>query len=137
LGPRYAYGGGIALPADLRAFLYSCIHTVDEIEVLLRLRATVQPTTVRELAADIRLAPFALRQVLETLTARGLLRADAGAEVRYRYSPDSPEFRRYADLLAEYYGSQRDLVVRALSARAARTFADAFKLRDEERGGES
>lgn len=105
--------------------------------MLLRLRATVQPTSVRELAIETRLSPLVLRRVAETLTARGLVRADVGDEVRYRYSPDSADLRRYADLLAEYYGSQRDLVVRAVTVRAARTFADAFKIREDKPRGDS
>ncbi len=97
----------------------------------------MQPTSVRELAIETRLSPVALRHVVETLTARGLLRADVGEEVRYRYSPTSLDLRRYADLLAEYYGGHRDLVVRMVMARAARTFADAFKLRDDNPRGDS
>jgi len=54
-----------------------------------------------------------VRYDLETLTARGLRRADVGDEVRCRYSPTSADPRRYADLLAgHYYGGRCDLVVR-------------------------
>ena len=122
-----------SLPNELRAFLYSCIDSAEQVEILLRLRATVQPTTVRELAMTAQWPSAWLRHHLETLTARGLLRADVGAaeEVRYRYAPKSDDLRRYADLLAEYYGGHRDLVLRSLAARGARAFADAFKLRKD------
>ncbi len=102
--------------------------------MLLRVRAMDEPITVRELTGETGLGAGALRRHLETLTARGLLRADVGAELRYRYAPTSPELRRYADALADQYAANRDVVVRTVLSRGARAFADAFKLRDDEKG---
>jgi len=119
------------LPADLRAFLYACIDSIPQIELLMRLRRLGRSMTVRALSAETGLAPAATRHHLETLAARGLLRAEAGAEVQYAYDPKSPELRRFGELAAEYYGSNRDIVIRFIAARAARTFAGAFKLRKE------
>jgi DNA-binding transcriptional ArsR family regulator len=119
------------LPADLRAFLYSCIDSVDQADLLVRLRASGTSQSVRQLAAITGLRPQALRHHLEILVVRGLLRADVSGEVEYRYAPETPELRRYSDLLQECYASRRDQVIRAISARAARTFADAFKFKKE------
>jgi len=119
------------LPADLRAFLYSCIDSVDQVDLLIRLRQSLSAQTVRQLSAASGLAPASVRRHLETLVVRGLLRAEVAGEVGYRYAPESAELRRYADLLEGCYARQRDQVVRAISARAARTFADAFKLKKD------
>lgn len=119
------------LPAELRAFLYSCIDSVDQVDLLIRLRESQSAQTVRQLSAATGLAPASVRRHLETLVVRGLLRADVASEVGYRYAPESSELRRYADMLEECYSTRRDQVVRAISARAARTFADAFKFKKE------
>ena len=117
------------LPAELRTFLYVCISSVEQVDLLVQLRRLGTSVTVRQLSTETGIASPAIRQHLDTLTARGLLEACAGAEVTYRYAPSTVELRRYADLLAESYGTQRDAVIRFISSRAARTFADAFTLR--------
>ena len=119
------------LPADLRAFLYACIESVAQVEALVRLRASASGATVRDLAGVVGVSTAALRRDLEALTARGLLRAQVAEEVTYWYAPASPELARYGELLAVHYGATREAVVRYISARAARTFADAFKIRKE------
>lgn len=120
------------LPNELRAFIYSCIDSVEQVDLLIRLRMARTSATVRHLSADTGLAPVTVRLHLETLVARGLLRADVGHEVGYRYAPETPDLRRYAELLDEYYSAHRDLVIRAIASRAPRTFADAFKFRKKE-----
>src|SRR5690349_8274958 len=118
------------LPADLRAFLYSCIDSVDQVDLLIRLRHSQAARTVRQLSAVSGLATAAVRTHLETLVVRGLLRADVAEEVGYRYAPESPELRRFADLLETCYSKQRDQAVRAISARSVCTFGVAFKFKD-------
>jgi len=120
------------LPAELRAFIYSCIDSVEQTDLLVRLRRTGAPATVRQLASQTGTPPASVRRHVETLVVRGLLHADVSEEVQYRYAPETPQLRHYADLLDQYYSAQRDLVIRAISARAARAFADAFKLRKDD-----
>ena len=121
----------IDLPADLRAFLYSCIESVGQIELLVHLRASGQHASVRELASHLGLPPVTVRRDVEVLTARGLLRADVGDEVSYGYAPASTDLARFGDLVAAHYAANREAMVRFIAARAARTFADAFKIRKE------
>src|SRR6185312_5170991 len=123
---------GPELPAELRAFLYSCIDSVEQVELLLQLRMARTALSAPQLAAHTGIAHAAARRHLETLLVRGLLRADVGDQVLYRYAPETPELRKYAELLDEYYSSHRDAVLRAISSRAARTFADAFKFRKDQ-----
>jgi DNA-binding IclR family transcriptional regulator len=119
------------LPADLRAFLYSCIGSVAQLDLLARLRASGQAATVRELSALVGLPGTTVRHDLEALTARGLLRAQVGQEVAYRYAPTTPELARFGELAAGHYTENREAVIRFITARAARTFADAFKIRKD------
>ena len=121
-----------SLPNELRAFLYSCIDSMEQADLLVRMRRAPHRRTVRELAEETGLASGMVRHHLETMAARGLLHVDVGEPTTYQYAPDSADMRRYSDLLAEYYATDRDGVARYLLSRAARTFADAFKLRKDE-----
>jgi hypothetical protein len=124
-----------SLPNDLRAFLFSCIDSVEQVEIVsLLCRSAPEVWTARAVARELRLSDAGARHHLETLVARGLLQTAVGAEVTYSYAPKSAELRRYADQLVDYYGSARTTVLRfiAASPRRAKRFADAFKLRDSE-----
>jgi DNA-binding IclR family transcriptional regulator len=120
------------LPPELRAFIYSCIDSVDQLEVLMYVRTVLKAVTARELASACALTPAAARHHAETLTARGLLRAEVHDEVRYQFAPTTPDLRRYADLLAQACRDRRQAVLRSVSVRSARTFADAFRFRRDE-----
>ena len=124
-----------ALPAELRAFLYSCIDSVEQVEILLLLRRDVRARTAREVSGETGLGETAARRDLETLVARGLLAAEKPGAVLYRYQPKSPDLRRYADQLAQFYAENRTAVagfIATQSRRSIKTFSDAFKLRDQE-----
>lgn len=116
------------LPGALRAFLYSCIDSVDQVELLVWLRRR-DAATVREASDALRIPAAVARRHLDVLTARGLLQAQVQEQTAYRYEPVSADLRGYAELLAEHYECGREPVLRFLSSRAARSFADAFKLR--------
>lgn len=126
------FGGRDELSPELRAFLYSCIDAIEQLEILVLLRKSGQPWTTRAVAAELGLKDVQTRAYLETLTARGLLAAKAGNEVTYRFEPRSPELTRYAALLAEAFTTSRSAVVRfiATTSRRTKSFSDAFKLRD-------
>jgi DNA-binding IclR family transcriptional regulator len=115
----------------LRAVLYSCIDSIEQIELLAWLKSAGRPAAVREVAEALRLPAPLTRRHAETLVARGLLQAQGGEQVTFRFAPVSADLHRLADLLTDRYGEAREPIVRAISSRAARTFADAFKLRKE------
>jgi DNA-binding IclR family transcriptional regulator len=123
------------LPAPLRAFLHSCIESIDQIEMLMILRGTEEGRPVRDIAVALRMEPSNARRDLDTLAARGLLKVIVAEETSYRYRPKSSELAQYCDLLAQYYVASRQTVfgyVAAESRRSIKRFADAFKLRDPE-----
>jgi predicted ArsR family transcriptional regulator len=123
------------LPAELRAFLHSCIDSTEQIELLMMLRGSDRFRTAREAASDLRVPPAIARRDLDILAARGLLEASVGEETSYRYRPKSAELARYADLLAQHYITSRHVIFKLVSTQsrlAARRFADAFRLRGTE-----
>jgi hypothetical protein len=122
------------LPTDLRAFLYSCIDSVEQVEILVLLCRSRRAWTAAGTAAHLSMTDAAARNHLETLSARGLLHIDVGAEISYAYAPRSAQLRVYAERLTESYTTSRTAIVRfiATNPRRLKQFSDAFKLRDPE-----
>ena len=124
-----------SLPPELRAFLFSCIDSLEQVELLVALARTEMPRTTREIGAELGLAEASARAHLETLKARGLLTVKVGDELAYRYQPKTIELARYTEQLLQHYDSSRLDVLTYVSTRsrtALKQFSDAFKLRDQE-----
>jgi hypothetical protein len=127
---------GNELPAGLRAFIHSCIESIEQIELLLLMRGSERFRSARDIASELRVAISVARRDVETLAARGLLEVHVGEEITYRYRPKSDDLARYCDLLAQYYITSRQAVlgfVAAESRLSIKRFSDAFKLRDPEK----
>jgi hypothetical protein len=126
--------GGDDLPNELRAFLFSCIDAVEQVEIVALLAAARRPWTAHAVAMRLGVSDAVARHHLETLAARGLLQTAIGNEVTYGYGPKTADLRRYADELVERYRTARTTILRyvAASPRRVKRFADAFKLRDTE-----
>jgi predicted ArsR family transcriptional regulator len=123
------------LPPELRAFLHSCIESIEQVELLMLLRGSDRLRTAREVAAELRVPAGVARRDLETLSARGLLEVSVGAETSYRYKPKSDDLARYGDLLAQHYVTSRHTIFKFVTTKsrlAIKRFAEAFKLRDTE-----
>ena len=132
-------GRGPELPSELRAFLFTCVDSVEQLEILLRMHASARAWTVKEMSAAAETAEPMTRAHLEALVARGLLRIQSGvtldAAFTYSYEPKSADLARYVDLLAHHYHTAKASVVSFVSLYAQgglRRFSDAFKLRDPE-----
>ena len=123
------------LPAHLRAFLYSCIDSIEQLDVLMLLRISGEPWVAREVAKEVGLSDARARAYLDALSARGLVHAVVRSEITYTFRPSSDALRKYTDELAEALDSSRAEVLRfvaALPPSSVRSFANAFKLRDSE-----
>ena len=121
------------LPPELRAFLNSCVESIDQAELLLILRGSDRRRSAREVSLEMNIPIARARQNLERLAARGLLDLDVGVETVYGYKPKSIELAGYCDLLAQYYVTSRQAVLGFIAAESrlsVKRFADAFKLRD-------
>jgi hypothetical protein len=122
------------LPADLRAFLYACIDSIEQAEIVVRLHAGDEACSARTLGLEMGVPAEFARKHLETLVARGLLQTEVGAEVWYRYRPRSPELQRFGDLLVEWWAEARTVIVEFIATQARspfRTFSSAFNMRKE------
>jgi hypothetical protein len=122
----------VELSADLKAFVFACVDSVEQMEILAVLHGSTVALTTHAVATRLGLSPAAARHHLEVLTARGLLRIDVGDEARFSYAPRSPTLRTFSDQLVAVYGSSRTAVLRVIAQNAKgslKSFADAFKLR--------
>lgn len=123
------------LPAHLRAFLYSCIDSLDQLEILLLLRSTGTAWTARAVAHELQVYDARARALLDALAARGLVRATVRGETEYVFQPSTDVLAGYCEELADHYLRSRLEVVRFVSALpppSIRSFAKAFRLRDTE-----
>lgn len=125
------------LPNDVAQFIVEYIDSVEQLEVLLLVRATAPEewdgtTVARELRIDARSAASRLAK----MAARGLLVTTDDDEVRYRFDPKSPELRRVVGLVAETYEERRVSVITLIFSKPSdtiRSFADAFRIRKDEK----
>jgi predicted transcriptional regulator len=115
-----------------RTFVNKNITSVEQIEVLLILLANPERSwNVNEISAILRSSPNSISSRLQVLEQRGLARSTAGAEYRYAASGRSHEM---VEMLQEEYGARRFSVIELVFSRpdAARSFADAFRFKDED-----
>lgn len=129
-GPR-----GRELTAHVRAFLYSCIDSIEQLDVLMLLRTSGEAWVAREVAEEVGLSHSRARAFLDALAARGLVHAAVRSEITYTFRPSSDALRKYTDeLAAELERSRVDVLrfVASLPPSSVRSFANAFKLRDSE-----
>lgn len=119
---------------EFRAFVNKFINSIEQIEVLLILRANPERVwTVDEISAIMRSTPNSIRSRLEALTAKKLSAAEPDRGFRYAASG---RLDAMVEVLAEEYGRRRFSVIELVFTRpdAARQFADAFRLKEDETG---
>lgn len=123
------------LPAHLRAFLYSCIDSLEQLEILMLLRGSGDGWRARDVAQELGIPDSRARAYLDALVARGLLRATIRGEISYEFKPSSESLSRYTNELSVVLAESRADVMRfvaSLPPSSVRSFASAFKLRDQE-----
>lgn len=120
---------------ELRAFVYSCIDSVEQVQILVLLSASDAAWTARRVAEHAALSDASARHHLESLAARGLLTITVAAELSYRYAPKSDSLRRYGDQLVAQYQRAPMPLLRLIASNvkpSVKRIADAFRLRDRE-----
>lgn len=118
--------------SEFRTFINKNINSVEQIEVLLILHANPDRVwTIDEISAIMRSSPNSIRSRLGLLTARKL--ADAVGEEGFRYSA-SGRTHALVETLQEEYGARRFSVIELVFSKPdpLRSFADAFRLKEEE-----
>lgn len=119
---------------EFRTFINKNINSVEQIEVLLILLANPERVwTVDEISAIMRSSANSIRARLESLAARRL--SALVPQQGYRYAA-SGRLHNMVEVLAEEYARRRFSVIELVFSRpdAARVFADAFRLREDDEG---
>jgi Mn-dependent DtxR family transcriptional regulator len=114
-----------------RTFVNNHISSVEQIEVLLLLLADPhQSLDIDGLSATLRSSPNSVGSRIRALEAAGLV-SENGRGYRYTASGATHEMVR---LLQKEYAERRFSVIELVYSRsdAARTFADAFRFKDED-----
>jgi hypothetical protein len=116
---------------QFRTFVNKYITSVEQIEVLLILVANPERTwPVHEISAILRSSPNSIAARLDALARSRLAQGDLENGYRYAASGRSHEM---VEQLQDEYAARRFSVIELVFSRpdAARSFADAFRLRDE------
>lgn len=118
--------------ATFRTFVRRYIDSVEQVEVLLILRANqARSWSVDEISAILRSSPHSIGARLSGLTALGL--AGGNPNEGYRYAATGANDAAIEELEREY-GERRFSVIEMIFTKPdpARSFADAFRIRAED-----
>lgn len=122
------------LSPEVRLFIREHIHSVEQLEVLLLLRATGREWTALAVSQEIRTERSSAEARLKDLESRGFLtRSGEG----YAYKPKTEELGQKVSALASAYAERRYTVINQIFSNPVdriRTFAEAFELRKKKDG---
>ena len=119
---------------QIKQFIYSCIDSVEMLEVLLLMHLDSKKSwSAESLSRELRSSINSATNRLESLHKFGLIKAGA-KEGDYAYDDSDPEKNRLLHELAESYKTQRHRILSLIFSpmKKARDFADAFKLNKDE-----
>jgi hypothetical protein len=121
------------ISGDVRQFLAKYIRSIEQLEILLLVRATPeQKWTVRELYQRVLTNETSILQSLEKLREHGLVQKSG--ESMYQFAP-SPDTRSVLEKLAGLYKEKPTRILQALygsTQSEIEAFAQAFKIRRPE-----
>lgn len=122
------------LPIEVRQFLAESIHSIEQLEVLLLLRASPDRVwTAREVYQRVLTNEGSVQQSLEKLCRRGLC-IQTGSPPAYQFAPKSEKMQSVLETLATLYKERPARIVNALYAASASeidAFARAFRIRKD------
>ena len=121
------------LSQGLHALLDGKLDTFEKLELVLAVRTAGQSVTVSDLAMELQVGRDVLRRVIADVIASGVLQAVDGDAVCLRHGSWEPQIAEAAGI----YEADPTTLLKVLSrismerirSRAARTFADAFRIR--------
>ena len=118
----------------VQEFIFEYIDSIDQLEVLLLMRATRERSwTAKEISDAMRTSLEAATHRLSALVAIGLLTEQDANPPTYRYSPLTVEMDGTVEELAETYKVHRHSIYGLIfsTLKRARRFLDAFTMIDE------
>jgi hypothetical protein len=122
--------GRTGVPTVVRRFIAAEIESVEQLEVLLLLRAAADKEwTANEVARALVTQVESARGWLERMVGAGLLSA---RDESYRYAPPTKEVDETIDGLAESYANYRVTVIGLIFSKPSERvtlFSDAFRIR--------
>ena len=122
------------MDAELRSFINTSFPSVWALELLALLRKELDRSFAADQIVDLlRASEAVVGRSLVSLEAAGLVLGD---EDRFRYAPASPDLERLVEATLSTYRSRPDAVRRLIvsaGASGAQLFADAFRLRRDDR----
>jgi hypothetical protein len=124
------------IPEHVQRFITDHVDSVELIDVLLLLkRDRSREWTAEEIGQRLYTTARSAANRLEALRASGLAAANDGpTRTSYRYAPRDGGLDRAATGLEEAYGTRRTSVINLVFSKPSpglRSFADAFRLRDD------
>jgi hypothetical protein len=126
-------------PDDVGKFIFSYIDSVEQLEVLLLLRACrEQSFTAKNVSDAMRTSLDSASNRLTTLQRQGFLSSDPATEM-FKYSPAATELDTLVGRLEEVYRVRKHKVLELIFSpmkKVARNFADAFVVSKTRGSGE-
>jgi hypothetical protein len=125
------------IPLDVQQFILRYVDSIAQLEALLLLYG--HPTdnwTVTAISQRLYITEQQTTELLARLQARDLIVAPAGVATGFRYQPQSEELAKIVPRVAEVYRQHLVPVTNLVHAKArlrVQEFADAFRLRKEEK----
>jgi hypothetical protein len=127
--------GAGGIPESVRRLIADHVKSVEQLEVLLLLRAHPdRDWSGEEVSRTLQSQPESAAARLADLAARGFCAPSAESEARYRYAPATAALARAVDELADCYARRRHTVITLIfesPSDAIQSFADAFRLRKD------
>jgi hypothetical protein len=121
------------IPADVEQFVARHVHSVEQLEILLLLRATrSRAWTAAQLVRELRIDLGSAQSRLKDLHTRGLVEPTAPESEAFSFAPASPAIDAAVAALARTYIERRVTLINLIFSKPVQqiqSFADAFRLR--------
>lgn len=127
----------LELPATVLAFVESHLRSVDELQLLITcMHSGDRWWDAAGAARELGISETTARRALDHLAAHNLFDLRVTGAVRYQFRPGTPELAEAAHGLAAAYRANPVAVINRVAAaprRSVRDFADAFRIRKDDR----
>jgi hypothetical protein len=118
---------------ELQALLDQTLDTLEKLEVVLALRAAGKPLSLAELALQLQVGQDVLRRVVDSVVASGIVERHDDDVLELRSGSWDPQLEEATRVYTtDPQGLMRAftrIAMERIRGRAARTFADAFRIR--------
>jgi hypothetical protein len=125
-----------ALPREVERFVVEHIGSVEELEILLLLRAyRSRDWTGDAVAQELRLDPQTSAERLVDLQRRGFVARNPSSPDAVLYAPRAPESDHALAVLAQLYPRFRNAIIRLIFSKPnekVQSFADSFRIKGDD-----